>query len=117
MRGHVDGRRQRLGKALEPAVISSALGQLVQATLGILDLVAGREVNRCVIGDVDHLFADLDQRAADRQVIDGVAVASAASRARYWLTVRPPMSTLASRKVLSVIGVASLPARIRSRAS
>ena len=46
-----------------------------------------------------------------------MVVASAASRARYWLTVMPPMSIDTSRKVLSVTGVASLPARISSRAS
>ena len=40
-------------------------------------------------------------------------VASAASRARYWLAVSPPMSMSAGRKVFSVTGVATLPARIR----
>jgi hypothetical protein len=45
-----------------------------------------------------------------------IVVASAASRARYWLTVSPPMSMSPSRKVFSVIGVAILPARTRSRA-
>jgi hypothetical protein len=44
-------------------------------------------------------------------------VASAASRARYWLTLKPPMSMSPGRKVLSVTGVATLPARIRFAAS
>ncbi len=40
-------------------------------------------------------------------------VASAASRARYWLTVSPATSKSGGRKVLRVIGVAVLPIRIR----
>ena len=40
-------------------------------------------------------------------------VASAASRARYWLAVSPPMSKSGGRKVLSVTGLATLPMRIR----
>ncbi len=44
-------------------------------------------------------------------------VASAASRARYWLTVSPAMSMSGGRKVLSVIGVAVLPIRIKLAAT
>ena len=40
-------------------------------------------------------------------------VASAASRARYWLTVKPATSMSGGRKVLRVIGVAVLPTRTR----
>ena len=42
-----------------------------------------------------------------------IVVASAATRARYWPTVMPPMSVSAGRNVFSVTGVATLPIRIR----
>ena len=74
VRRHVDRGRQRLGEALEAAVVAAGLGQFVEPALGVLDLVARREVDRRVEGDVDHVLADDDQRAADRQVVDGVAV-------------------------------------------
>src|SRR5947209_3465599 len=38
-------------------------------------------------------------------------VASAATRARYWLALSPAMSRSGGRKVLSVMGLATLPAR------
>ena len=74
VRRHVDGGGQRLGEALEAAVVAAGLGQLVEPALGVLDLVARREIDRRVVGDVDHVLADDDQRAADRQIVDGAAV-------------------------------------------
>src|SRR5579885_1986132 len=73
-RGHVDGGGERLGKALEAAVVAPGFGELVQAPLGVLDLIARREIDGGVIGEVDHVLADLDEVASDRQVIDGMAV-------------------------------------------
>ena len=72
--GHVDGDLQRVGKALEAAVVAPALGDLVEAALGLLDLLARARIDRRVIGDVDRVLADLDQFAPDRQIIDGAAV-------------------------------------------
>ena len=72
--GHVDRRLDRVGEALEAAVVAAGLGQLEQPPLGILDLLVRRHVDRRVIGDVDHVFADGDQRAARREIIDGAAV-------------------------------------------
>lgn len=72
--GHVDGILQRIGKAFETAIVAAVFGQLEQPPLGILDLFAGCHVDRRVIGDVDHVFADGDQRAARRKVIDGAAI-------------------------------------------
>ncbi len=74
MRGHVDGGGERLAEALEAAVVAAGLGQLEQLALGVLDLLARREIDRRVVGDVDHLLADLDQRAADGEIVDGAAV-------------------------------------------
>ena len=74
MRRHVDRGGERLRETLEAAVVAPGLGQLVQPPLGVLDLVARREIDRRVEGDVDHVLADDDQRAADRQVVDGMAV-------------------------------------------
>ena len=72
--GHVDGDLQRVGEALEAAVVAAALGDGVEAPLGLLDLVARARIDRRVIGDVDDVLADLDQLAADREVVDGAAV-------------------------------------------
>ena len=66
--------RERLGEALEAAVVAAGLGELVEAALRLLDLVAGRGLDRRVVGDVHHVFADGDQVPADREVVDRAAV-------------------------------------------
>ncbi len=71
---HVDRLLQRLGETLEAGVEAARLGQLVEPALGVLDLVARRHVDRRLVGDVDHVLADGDQVAPDREVIDGAAV-------------------------------------------
>ena len=71
---HVDGDRQRLRKALEPAVIPAGFRQLVEPPFGILDLGARRKVDRRVEGDIDHVLADPDQVAAQRQLVDGAPI-------------------------------------------
>src|SRR5262249_55418690 len=56
------------GRGLEfqkPTAIPADLRQLIQAALGILDLIARREIDRRVEGDVDHVLADVDQLAPD----------------------------------------------------
>ena len=58
VRRHVDGGGERLREALEAAVVAAGLGQFVKLALGILDLVARREIDRRVEGDVDHVLAD-----------------------------------------------------------
>ena len=65
VRGHVDGRSQCLCETLEAPVISTRLGQLVEPSFGIFDLIARGEVDRRVVSDIHHVFANLDQRAAD----------------------------------------------------
>ena len=72
--GHVDRGLDRVGEALEAAVVAAGLGKLEQPPLGVLDLVGRRHVDRRVIGDVDHVLADRDQRAARGEVVDGAAV-------------------------------------------
>ena len=71
---HVDGGLERFLERMEAAVIFAGLGQREQSPLGVLDLRAGRHVDRRVIGDVDDILADADQRAAQRQVVDGAAI-------------------------------------------
>ena len=61
-------------EALEAAVIAAGFGQFVQPALGILDLRARREIHRRVEGDIDHVLADPDQVAAQRQFVDGAPV-------------------------------------------
>jgi hypothetical protein len=72
--GHVHGSLHRIGEAFEAAVVAARLGEFEQATLGVLDLLLRRHVDRRVIRDVDHVLADGDQRAAGGEVIDGAAV-------------------------------------------
>ena len=73
-RRHVDRGGERLGEALEAGIIAPGLGDLVKLALGVLDMARRRGVDRRVIGGVDHLLADRDQVAADREVVDGAAV-------------------------------------------
>ena len=73
-RRHVDRGGQCGREALEAAVIAAGLGELVEPPLGILDLVARREIDRRVIGDIDHVLADDDQRAPDGEIVDGASV-------------------------------------------
>ena len=72
--GHVDGGLDGIGKTLETAVVASGFGQFEQPPLGILDLLGRRHVDRRIIGDVDHVLADRDQRPARRQIVDRAPV-------------------------------------------
>ena len=73
-RRHVDRGGQRLGEALKAGIVAAGLGDLVKLPLGILDVMHRRRLDRRVIGQIDHVLADDDQIAADRQVVDGAAV-------------------------------------------
>ena len=70
----VDRVLERVGEAQEALVVAPGLRQLVEPPLGVLDLLAGFDIDRRVIGEVDHVLADADQIAPDRQVIDGTPV-------------------------------------------
>ncbi len=116
--GHVEGDRQRLREALEAAVIAAGLGKIVELALGVLDLGARGQVHRRVEGDVDHVLADADQVAAQRQLIDRAAVVLRVDDGGGFGgepgevladTVMPPMSVSAGRKVFSVTGWRSCP--------
>ncbi len=72
--GHVDRGRERRLELLESTAIPTDLGQIIQPTLGILDLIAGRKIHRRIERDIDHVLADLDEIAPDREVIDRAAV-------------------------------------------
>ncbi len=71
---HLERRGQRRFESLEAAAVTADLGELVQAPLGVLDLLARREIDRRVEGDIDHVLADLDQIAPDREVVDRASV-------------------------------------------
>ena len=64
LRGHVHGDLQGFGKALEAAVVPPGLGDLVEAPLGLLDLLARARIDRRVIGDVDDILADRNELAS-----------------------------------------------------
>ncbi len=72
--GHVDRRLDRVGEALEAAVVASRFSEFEKPPLGILDLLGGGHVDRGVIGDVDHVLADRDQRPPRGEVVDGPSV-------------------------------------------
>ncbi len=63
-----------MGEALKTTVVTAGFGQLVETAFGLLDLVLGPRIHRRIIGGVDDVLADRDQRAAQRQVVDGTAV-------------------------------------------
>src|SRR3984893_16600346 len=71
---HIDGDGEGLRKPLEAAVVAAGLGQFVQSALGILDLRARSKIHRRVEGDIDHVLADPDQIAAQRQFIDRASI-------------------------------------------
>ena len=73
-RRHVDGQLQRVGEALEAAVVTAGLGDLIEAPLRLLDLLARTRIDRGVIGDVDHVLADRNEFAADGEIVDAAPV-------------------------------------------
>ncbi len=72
--GHVDGKRHRVVEGLKAAVVATGLGQFEQPSFGVFDLVLRGHVEGRVIGDIHHVFADGDQRPAERQVVDRAAI-------------------------------------------
>ena len=73
-RRHVDGGGERGLEFLEAAAITADLRELIEAALGILDLIARRKIDRRIEGDVDHILADIDQLAPDREIVDCAAI-------------------------------------------
>ena len=71
---HIDSDGERLREFLEAAVITAGLGELIEPALGVLDLRPRQEIDRRVIGDIDHVLADPDQVASQRQVVDRAAI-------------------------------------------
>lgn len=53
--------------------MAAGFSEFVKLPLGILDLSAARKIDRRVESDVDHVLADPDQIAAQRQIVDGYA--------------------------------------------
>ncbi len=70
----VYGAGQGFRKAVEAALVTPGFSDCVEFSLGFLDLRAGTGVHPRVIGDVDHILADMDQFAPHREIVDGAAV-------------------------------------------
>ena len=68
--GHFDGLSRRHRKALGRAAGTIGFGDLVKLDLGLFDLPLGIDVFARIDGLFDHLAADADQRAEQRQLID-----------------------------------------------
>ena len=65
-----DGQAGRLREALDAALAAAFLGDPVERGLGRLDLALGLDLLAGVERLLDHLAADADQRAQQRQVVD-----------------------------------------------
>ena len=74
VRRHVDGGGESLGEALETALVTSGFGKLEKLALGVFDVALRRRLDRRVVGEIDHVLADSDQVAPDRQIVDGAAI-------------------------------------------
>ena len=72
--GHLDGFGERVVEGLEAAIVAALLGEVEERLFGFLDLLGRGHVDVGVIGRRRHLLADLDQRAADGEVVDRLAV-------------------------------------------
>ena len=71
---HLDGSGQRRAEAEEARPVLALLGQLVEPPFRFLDLLLRCRIDGGVVGAVDHVLADDDQRAARGEVIDGATV-------------------------------------------
>ena len=68
--GHLHRQRRGLGEALHPARHIALLGDLVQRDLGRLDAILRIDLLAGVERALDHVAADLDQRAQQREIVD-----------------------------------------------
>ncbi len=71
---HIDRRGEGMSEALETRIVTSRFGDFIEFPLGILDMMLRRRFDRRVVSEIDHIFADGDQVAADRQVVDRAPV-------------------------------------------
>jgi len=65
---------ERLARKDVDAVIGKPMGIPKTGVFGLLDLVGGGQLKVRAVGAVDHLFAQVDQLAAQIGVVDGPAV-------------------------------------------
>ena len=105
-------------EAQEALAVLALLGEIVEPRLRFLDLLLRREVDGAVVGAVDHVLADDDQRAACGEVVDGAAVilgvddGGRVGRERAEVLRHRQVGEIGSavsKNVRSVIGVACLP--------
>ena len=73
-RRHIDGDGERVGKPLETAVVTALFGDRVELAFRLFDMIARRCIDRRIEGAVDDVFADDDQFAPHREIVDGAAV-------------------------------------------
>src|SRR5262249_11522018 len=71
---HLDSGCKCLSKALESAVVASCLGELIETAFRLLNLIPRSFVDGSIIGGIDHLLANHDQRSAKGEVVDSPAV-------------------------------------------
>ncbi len=61
-------------EGLEALTIFVLLGERVETALGFFDLDLGGMIDGAVVGRVDHILADHDQRPPGREIVDRAAV-------------------------------------------
>ncbi len=71
---HVDRGSDRIFERLKATVIPPGFCKLEQAPFRVLDLLLWGVVDWRIIGDVDHVFANANERAACRKIIDRAAI-------------------------------------------
>src|SRR5688572_15746464 len=72
--GLQDGVREAALEGLEAAFRAARLGEVEEPFLGDLDLRRGVELEVVLVGVVDDGLADVDELAADEEVVDRAAV-------------------------------------------
>ncbi|MND77396.1 hypothetical protein D3C80_690760 [compost metagenome] len=72
--GHVDGGGDSILERLKATVITPCFGKLEQAAFCVFDLFLRCVVDWRIIGDIDHVFANANERTARRKIIDRAAI-------------------------------------------
>ena len=71
---HFDGVRQGRAERLEALAVFVLLGERIETALGLFDLSLRRLVDGALVGRIDHVLADDDQRSPRREIVDRAAI-------------------------------------------
>ena len=94
---HLNSQIDRVAERLEAAIVTPGLCEFEEPALGILDLHLRLHVERGVIGQIDDVFAETDQRAANGEVVDRAAIVAGVDDGRR--LGRKPGEILGDRQI------------------